>query len=686
MTSSPIVDRIRIIPRPEDFLDRNVGSSGEVFFNKETSSLRVYSGKDLAGFEIARADLNNVSDAAFSSKISAAGITDLNSIYTADETLDWAQGVYNFGNNILTYANAVQLESELANYSASTYHGMTMHVHESGALYYAHAGAWRKLLTDTSYNDAVGAGYTDPLGAVAYSNDYEDLDNTPTAITSILDLGITDGTDGQVLTTDGAGNFVFSDSSGGVANAFATVASDDGTYNVGSDQTLTIVGGTNIATEVVTDSDQLTINLESFPIGFLSNVSNATPTSGQVLKWDGSQWAPGTDVAEGGAGLDADTLDGFEGTYYLDYTNFTNTPTVVTLTDLSVGNELTASGDGAISYDNTTGVFRYTPPDLSSYLTSVAFADLTSKPTTVAGYGITDAFDGDFANLSNTPTTLSGYGITDAPTDLTDLGISDGTSGQVLTTDGAGNFTFTTVGSGGVGANTFLELSDTPGGFGTAGQIVAVNGTGDGLIFTDDQTGTGEANQNAFSTVAVSGQTDVTADSATDTLTLAAGSNVTLTTSGNTVTIASTASGGASDFDALTDVSTASLTVDKIYEPAIVMLRVDNVGTSAYTFNSHYTGNNPTIYAISGTTIAFDLDNIGGHPFEIQDNTLTAFNTGLVHVAADGTVSTGASAQGKSSGTLYWRIPESEGGTFAYQCQSHASMVGTITVKRLSTI
>jgi hypothetical protein len=47
MSSAPIVDRIRIIPRPDEFLDRNVGSSGEVFFNRATNSLRVYSGKDL---------------------------------------------------------------------------------------------------------------------------------------------------------------------------------------------------------------------------------------------------------------------------------------------------------------------------------------------------------------------------------------------------------------------------------------------------------------------------------------------------------------------------------------------------------------------------------------------------------------------------------------------------------------
>lgn len=50
MGSAPIVDRIRIIPRPNDFIDRNVGASGEVFFNCATNSLRVYSGKDRSGF------------------------------------------------------------------------------------------------------------------------------------------------------------------------------------------------------------------------------------------------------------------------------------------------------------------------------------------------------------------------------------------------------------------------------------------------------------------------------------------------------------------------------------------------------------------------------------------------------------------------------------------------------------
>jgi len=144
--------------------------------------------------------------------------------------------------------------------------------------------------------------------------------------------------------------------------------------------------------------------------------------------------------------------------------------------------------------------------------------------------------------------------------------------------------------------------------------------------------------------------------------------------------------GGSSTFSGTTDATAAGLNVAKIYEPAIAMLRVDNVGATSYTFEPHYSGNNPTIYALSGTTIAFDLTNVGGHPFEIQDGSGTAYNTGVVHVSTTGTVTTGAAAQGNSSGVLYWRIPETLFGSYRYQCQSHVSMVGAISLKRLSVI
>jgi hypothetical protein len=48
----------------------------------------------------------------------------------------------------------------------------------------------------------------------------------------------------------------------------------------------------------------------------------------------------------------------------------------------------------------------------------VAFADITSKPTTLAGYGITDAFDGAYSSLSGTPTLFDGAysSLTGTPT------------------------------------------------------------------------------------------------------------------------------------------------------------------------------------------------------------------------------------------------------------------------------
>ena len=319
MSSAPIVDRIRIIPRPNDFLDRNVGSSGEVFFNRATSSLRVYNGKDAAGFEIARADLDNVSDAAFTAKATATGIT--------GATPDW-----------------------------------------------------------------------------------DDITNKPTL---------------------------------------------------------------------------------------------------------------------------------FDG----DYNSLTNTPDI---------------------------------PELTGYATETYVINAIS-------------------NIVNPEVVGSSFSLIVTGDDSTQRVVQ---SGEILQIEG-----------------------------------------GPGITTTSDAEGK--------------------------------------------ITITASAIG---TFTSLTEATTASLTIDKIYEPAIAMLRVDNVGTSAYTFPSHYSGSNPTIYAISGTTIAFDLTNAAGHPFEIQDNTLTAITSNLVHVAADGTVSTDSDAQGKSSGVLYWRIPENANPTFIYQCQVHASMFGTITVKDISNL
>jgi len=156
-----------------------------------------------------------------------------------------------FGSNKILYSNVYAELADLQAVSAATYHGMFAHVHATGKGYYAHAGAWVELANDS---------------------------DIPTALT---DLSITDGTNGQVLTTDGSGSF-----------SFTTISTD----------------------------------LSSSNIGDLSDVSSSAASSGQVLKWDGSQWAPASDAVGDGSGG-------------------------ITLADLSV--TTSAAGSSALSYNDS---------------------------------------------------------------------------------------------------------------------------------------------------------------------------------------------------------------------------------------------------------------------------------------------------------------------------------------------
>jgi len=115
------------------------------------------------------------------------------------------------------------------------------------------------------------------------------------------------------------------------------------------------------------------------------------------------------------------------------------------------------------------------------------------------------------------------------------------------------------------------------------------------------------------------------------------------------------------------------------------MLTVTNNGATAYRFDQYGTTDDPTVYAISGTTIAFNLS-VSGHPFLIRTGGGTNYDVGLVHVSTTGVVSTGSSAQGQVAGTLYWKIPAGTTGNYQYICSIHSGMVGVITIKDISAI
>lgn len=83
----------------------------------------------------------------------------------------------------------------------------------------------------------------------------------------------------------------------------------------------------------------------------------------------------------------------------------------------------------------------------------------------------------------------------------------------------------------------------------TTGTLGGVKVDGSTITITDgviSATGGGGGSSNSFATIAVSGQSDVVADSSTDTLTLVAGSGITLTTNAtsDSITITSTGGGG----------------------------------------------------------------------------------------------------------------------------------------------
>lgn len=190
----------------------------------------------------------------------------------------------------------------------------------------------------------------------------------------------------------------------------------------------------------------------------LTDVDTTSATAGQVLKYDGNSWAPADDATTGGGGTDADTLDGFDSSYYLDYTNFTNTPAPVT----------PFSGD---------------------------YADLTNKPT---------LFDGAYASLSGAPTVptdlsdltdttnlLSGAAYTDASVDI-HINKASAASGQVLGWDGS-DYVWVNNAGGGGGATSLGGLTDVSNTAPSSGMVLKWNGT-EWAPAVDATTGVGGSN------------------------------------------------------------------------------------------------------------------------------------------------------------------------------------------------
>ena len=147
------------------------------------------------------------------------------------------------------------------------------------------------------------------------------------AISEVLNvLTLVGGNNGIIMrTTTGAGKIVIGDQAGSVVlgNSANSIEFVD---NVDVDFTNTNVDFTSATVTGLTVSQS---------IDSLTDVDTSTtpPGVGQVLKWDGAQWEPANDSSGSGG---------------------------ITLTALSV-TSASASASSSLVYNNTTGVFTYTP-------------------------------------------------------------------------------------------------------------------------------------------------------------------------------------------------------------------------------------------------------------------------------------------------------------------------------------
>lgn len=687
MAKIPALDAVRIIPRDTEFLDRRSGSRGEIFYDRTANTLRLYDGVTASGVNLAKANLTNVSNTDFLAKANSAGfsggvqsgvagkiayypsngsqVNDLNALTWLDDSTNTLilSGVIDITgqkNRIRFHWDSLaDLTSEVP---AVDWHGMVAHVHETGKLYYAHAGAWLPVASEASLAASIVASLPNSTALVAGTN---------------ITIGFANDSTQDIYTINATA------STGAITFVGTTIDSADSS-------------AITFTPAVLFDSDIIVGNAIVFPDGTYQQTSAVgIPGPTGPIGPQGASGAGTGDVLSAGGGYVDNRIVRYDGT----------TGTIIQVSSASISDAglLTAvsfSGVGSsITALNATELTSGTIPDARFPVTLPA-----SSGVNLTALNATQLTSGTLPDARFPATLPASSGV-----NLTALNATQLTSGTVpvlrlgatgtrdATTFLRGDNTWSTVaGGGGAASDSFATIA-------VAGQssVVADSATdtltlvaGSNITITTNAgtdtitiaaAGGGTASD-SFATIAVAGQSSVVADSATDTLTLAAGTGITLTTDAgtDTITIASTVSAGATTFAALTD--TAGLTVDQFYLPAITRLNVSANGASAYRFDQYGTTDDPTIFAINATTIAFNLAGATSHPFLIQDNTGANYNTGLVHVSTDGTVSTGSAAQGKSSGTLYWKIPDSISGSYRYQCAAHAAMVGTITIKNFGSI
>ncbi len=358
------------------------------------------------------------------------------------------------------------------------------------------------------------------------------------------------------------------------------------------------------------------------------NVTN--PAVGQVLRYNGSSFIP-SDYSNLTAALDVN------GNSIISSSNGN-----IIVAPNGTGNVTISNGGITNTFNGTTGVVDF--PTKINYKNEYAAIGDAPAAATYPGYFFT--VDGDDKPYVNMNITAGGVGDTRTALLTQYSGINDLNDVDTATTAPTNN------------------------------QVLKWNGTN--WVPGDDAAGISALN--LFATVAAdTGST--TADSQTDTLTIAGGTNIVTSISGDTLTV---------DFNgtltttlaALTDTNVSGIvqgdslfyngTQWTVTRSPVIWWELGANGTADYTFSGPgfpSTVNDPVLYVYRGFTYAFD-NTVNGqaHPFRIQST------QGLA-----GTPYTDGQS-GSTTGVLYWTVPLGAPDVLYYQCTSHAAMQGTINV------
>ena len=228
----------------------------------------------------------------------------------------------------------------------------------------------------------------------------------------------TGGSSGQVLSLDSYGNLIWSTTSGtGTVTSVSVVSANGFTGTVATSGT----------TPAITIATSVTGLLK----GNGTSISAATASTDYVIPSDLSSYVTSTSLSSTlgsyvtGSSLSS-TLSSYVTSSSLSSTlsSYVTSSTLssynyISLTSLSTDTPGTASGTGSIAYDNATGKFKYTPPDLSSYVTSTSLSSTlgsyvtsTSLSSTLGNYVTSTSLSstlGSYVTSTSLSSTLSSY-------------------------------------------------------------------------------------------------------------------------------------------------------------------------------------------------------------------------------------------------------------------------------------